>query len=397
MASARPVLPKINTEIKQPQSNSQSLLRPPPFQARSQNGDQDSNKKGPPYPIPPTPTVLPPTPLDTNLSAVAASPECMTPAETESPTIFESPTSSGDEPAAAEISESPIDGVLTFESPVSEYGHYGRVNEEDEADKHIAQLASRQLCIDPRDRQQVHSLDSPDDENGQHTSDPSNFTRNPDRNDTLTDTQDRPLPRSAGSGEQVEQAQSPVEMDSPVDMMDEPRRIDTATTDPSAKSPPTTAPRHEKPLKHRPGPLRFDRPSSSIDLKSPPQSLGRQHSANDSETTPPKSRDTRHTPKSRGSTFDSDTSSQKLGFDLAHRLRTHTPTSSLDSRPSHDRRSSTSSTHKVLETLDAKHHANAQGQRMVNQYVMGPLIGKGAYGVVEKGVDVGTGVEYVSR
>ena len=47
--------------------------------------------------------------------------------------------------------------------------------------------------------------------------------------------------------------------------------------------------------------------------------------------------------------------------------------------------------------MDAKHHANEKGQRMVNQYALGPLIGRGAYGNVEKGIDVGTGQEYVSR
>jgi hypothetical protein len=64
-----------------------------------------------------------------------------------------------------------------------------------------------------------------------------------------------------------------------------------------------------------------------------------------------------------------------------------------DFHPKHARRSS--STHRVLETLDAKHHANEKGQRMVNQYALGPLIGRGAYGNVEKGIDVGTGQEYV--
>lgn len=81
-----------------------------------------------------------------------------------------------------------------------------------------------------------------------------------------------------------------------------------------------------------------------------------------------------------------DVDERELGFQLRSRLSGH---------PGHARRNS--STHRVLETLDAKHHANDKGQRMVNQYALGPLIGRGAYGNVEKGIDVGTGQEYVSR
>ena len=81
-----------------------------------------------------------------------------------------------------------------------------------------------------------------------------------------------------------------------------------------------------------------------------------------------------------------DLNDRELGAELRSRLSGH---------PGHARRNS--STHRVLETLDAKHHANEKGQRMVNQYALGPLIGRGAYGNVEKGIDVGTGQEYVSR
>ncbi len=56
----------------------------------------------------------------------------------------------------------------------------------------------------------------------------------------------------------------------------------------------------------------------------------------------------------------------------------------------------TSSAHRVRETLNAKHHSTSEGQRMVNQYALGPTIGKGAYATVERGIDVGTGTEYVS-
>jgi hypothetical protein len=49
----------------------------------------------------------------------------------------------------------------------------------------------------------------------------------------------------------------------------------------------------------------------------------------------------------------------------------------------------------VLETLNAKQHQTEEGQRMVNQYRLGPTIGKGGYATVEKGIDVGTGKEYV--
>lgn len=62
---------------------------------------------------------------------------------------------------------------------------------------------------------------------------------------------------------------------------------------------------------------------------------------------------------------------------------------------SHQRR--TSSSHRVTETLDARIHADASGRRMVNQYAIGPTIGKGAYGNVEKAVDVGTGQSYAIK
>ncbi|KAH8090390.1 kinase-like domain-containing protein [Filobasidium floriforme] len=81
-----------------------------------------------------------------------------------------------------------------------------------------------------------------------------------------------------------------------------------------------------------------------------------------------------------------DLNDRELGAELRSRLSGH---------PGHARRNS--STHRVLETLDAKHHANEKGQRMVNQYALGPLIGRGAYGNVEKGIDVGTGQEYAIK
>lgn len=55
-----------------------------------------------------------------------------------------------------------------------------------------------------------------------------------------------------------------------------------------------------------------------------------------------------------------------------------------------------SSTHRVRETTDGETKSTEDGQRMVNQYRMGPSIGQGAYAKVELGVDVGTGIEYVS-
>lgn len=52
---------------------------------------------------------------------------------------------------------------------------------------------------------------------------------------------------------------------------------------------------------------------------------------------------------------------------------------------------------RVTETLDAKVYANESGQRMVNQYSIGPLLGRGAYGNVEKAINVETGVEYAIK
>lgn len=50
----------------------------------------------------------------------------------------------------------------------------------------------------------------------------------------------------------------------------------------------------------------------------------------------------------------------------------------------------------VRETLDAKHYSSEMGERLVNQYKIQKLLGKGAYGNVYKAIDAGTGVEYVS-
>jgi serine/threonine protein kinase len=51
--------------------------------------------------------------------------------------------------------------------------------------------------------------------------------------------------------------------------------------------------------------------------------------------------------------------------------------------------------YRVRETLDAKHYSSEMGERLVNQYKIQKLLGKGAYGNVYKAIDVGTGTEYV--
>ena len=63
-------------------------------------------------------------------------------------------------------------------------------------------------------------------------------------------------------------------------------------------------------------------------------------------------------------------------------------------RGMHQRRESSS--HRVRETTDGRERNTEDGNRMVNQYKIGKSLGKGAYANVELGVDVGTGVEYVS-
>ena len=63
-------------------------------------------------------------------------------------------------------------------------------------------------------------------------------------------------------------------------------------------------------------------------------------------------------------------------------------------RRPHQRRESSS--HRVRETMDGHQSNNEAGDRMVNQYKIGKALGRGAYAKVELGIDVGTGVEYVS-
>ncbi|KAJ9092103.1 hypothetical protein QFC21_006969 [Naganishia friedmannii] len=57
----------------------------------------------------------------------------------------------------------------------------------------------------------------------------------------------------------------------------------------------------------------------------------------------------------------------------------------------------TSSTHRVRETLDAKHYSSEMGERLVNQFKIQELLGKGAYGNVYKAIDVGTGAAYALK
>lgn len=55
-----------------------------------------------------------------------------------------------------------------------------------------------------------------------------------------------------------------------------------------------------------------------------------------------------------------------------------------------------SSTHRVRETIYGETRSAGDGSRMVNQYRLGKTLGKGSYASVEHGIDVGTGIEYVS-
>ncbi|KAG0233122.1 hypothetical protein BGW42_007710 [Actinomortierella wolfii] len=51
----------------------------------------------------------------------------------------------------------------------------------------------------------------------------------------------------------------------------------------------------------------------------------------------------------------------------------------------------------VKETLDASVTENAEGGRQLNQYALKEIIGRGAYGIVNLGVDVETGVQYAIK
>jgi [calcium/calmodulin-dependent protein kinase] kinase len=64
-------------------------------------------------------------------------------------------------------------------------------------------------------------------------------------------------------------------------------------------------------------------------------------------------------------------------------------------RPPQHRR--LSSTHRVRETMDGETRNTETGDRMVNQYKIGRPLGRGAYATVESAIDVGSGIEYVSR
>lgn len=76
-------------------------------------------------------------------------------------------------------------------------------------------------------------------------------------------------------------------------------------------------------------------------------------------------------------------------------VRSPSPSSpSLRPKGTHHRR--TSSAHRVRETIDGTQTANEDGERMINQYKIGMSLGQGAYAKVELGVDINTGLKYVS-
>lgn len=75
------------------------------------------------------------------------------------------------------------------------------------------------------------------------------------------------------------------------------------------------------------------------------------------------------------------------------------PRSRSPARRGHHRRSSSTGSRSFRETLNAYAVEDANGQRCVNQYVIGQTqgpLGRGTYAVVEKAVDRETNTEYVS-
>jgi hypothetical protein len=141
-----------------------------------------------------------------------------------------------------------------------------------------------------------------------------------------------------------------------------------------------------EPPQPRPDFLHADSAQSSVSSSRSAPNSPRIHPVKDSTTKPFPRPPAKAATRANTNPIESDADEHDLGAELRSRLSGH---------PGHVRRNS--STHRVRETLDAKHHSNDKGQRMVNQYALGPLIGRGAYGNVEKGIDVGTGAEYASQ
>ncbi|GAA5898682.1 uncharacterized protein JCM6883_003388 [Sporobolomyces salmoneus] len=76
------------------------------------------------------------------------------------------------------------------------------------------------------------------------------------------------------------------------------------------------------------------------------------------------------------------------------------PRSGSPARRGHHRRSSSTGSRSFRETLNAYAVEDANGQRSVNQYIIGQTqgpLGRGTYAVVEKAVDRETGVEYAIK
>ncbi|GAA5855536.1 hypothetical protein JCM8547_007879 [Rhodosporidiobolus lusitaniae] len=73
------------------------------------------------------------------------------------------------------------------------------------------------------------------------------------------------------------------------------------------------------------------------------------------------------------------------------------PSSPHYNRRGHHRRSSSTGSRSFRETLNAYAVEGENGQRSVNQYVLGETLGKGSYATVERAVDRETGLEYAIK
>ncbi|CDZ97325.1 calcium calmodulin-dependent protein kinase kinase [Phaffia rhodozyma] len=121
----------------------------------------------------------------------------------------------------------------------------------------------------------------------------------------------------------------------------------------------------------------------SIDSPSSTSSSFLNPSSSTPSSTPPM-----NSPSSRLNSFDLDHEGADSGLNSPSR-----PSNEL--KGGHRRRPS--SQHRVRETRDAVATKSDDGRRIVNQYQLGPELGKGAYGTVELGINIQTGDSFAVK
>lgn len=211
----------------------------------------------------------------------------------------------------------------------------------------------------------------------------------------MADSPSRPSPRSGSSSSTAANPPSLSLLRPPATIVSPPTPIDPTHSIPSFSSPTTLSPTSDK----CPEILAYDSPDEDVTVDDPNDISNTTLSPVTSRTRPgrhgPIAAKALSTSPSREPSLLTPGSPNASHTSLPLSPRSASPSSPhYHARPAHHRR--TSSTHRVKETIGGEQKSTEDGALMVNQYRIGKSLGSGAYAKVELGVDVGTGIEYVS-